>query len=1138
MNGTMRKNNILKIGFGLLALLLAIQGMAQQNAYQSVLGQHTWYRLSVAQEGVYKLDYATLQAMGIDMNVLNPNQIRIFGNPSGALPEKNSEVRPDDLTEMALYVEGADDGIFDAEDVVLFYGQEPTLWTMLSGNNNTYKREPNPYSDTTYYYLCVDSGVEGQRVGEKASLPVDEATAVIADFPDFFWHEVDLLSPYSSSLNWLDAGMTMADSVLSIPFHFPNLVANKPAKVKGQVLAHITKSGSMKYTVRVGDNILVNNVTLPNQGRYEYGKLVDFDKQCYLSADSACIDISINANPQSTFHLDYVEVYAWRQLKRVGDIFPFRLMPSQFGSGVSAVWVQNTNADHWLWEVTAPLRPVRQMGVLSSSNLVFATDEVAEKRYVLFKPSAALEVDSWKPIPNQNLHAIANAEMLIVCSPLFLEQAQALADYHAQKDAMQCVVVNVEEIYNEFATGTPDPSGIRDFVRMVYRRSEGNLKYLTLFGRASFDFRNLLGYGKNFVPTYQTKMTNPSETDFSTDDFFGLMDDNEGVNSRGYLDLGIGRLPVSTVAEAQNVVDKIIRYDNLSAMHGDWKADLLLVSDDEQSDYVSHNEQYDQMMESLHVSLTAKKIYCGVYEHVNTNSGVEIPGANEDLMRTLHKGTLAMFYTGHGGIRGLTGDNVFTNADIAALRNSDRLPFVFTATCEFSKFDDPLTISAGEQMFLNPNGGSANMFTTCRSTFGHHNVRLGKALMNVLYRRDREGKPMRFGDIVRMAKADSSNYAYDENLNIRFLFFGDPAVRFALPYEQVAVQRINGKDVETEEIALHAMSMVTLEGEIRGTDGRLDSQFNGEVWVRLFDKKTKMEVPCTGTSKTVYYHKDVLFRGQATVSDGKFTVSFQVPKDIMTDTGKARFSFYAYDANRVVDAMGKYDGFTLGGTDPAVVADDEGPTIKFYWNTPDFENGQTVEHQGVLCADLYDAQGIYHYDFSLGRDIMLSSNLAACNSLVLNDFYEPMPNDFRRGKISIPLSDLAPGTYEFGLRVWDTQDNASEASLWFVVADDLFLSQVRNFPNPFSDETRITLTHIGDDGNFDVDIQIFDIMGRPVQHLQKQVTASNGIIEPILWNGSGYSGSPLRSGIYLYRLTLTDENGYFRTVSQRMIIQR
>ena len=191
----------------------------------------------------------------------------------------------------------------------------------------------------------------------------------------------------------------------------------------------------------------------------------------------------------------------------------------------------------------------------------------------------------------------------------------------------------------------------------------------------------------------------------------------------------------------------------------------------------------------------------------------------------------------------------------------------------------------------------------------------------------------------------------------------------------------------------------------------------------------------------------------------------------------------------------------------------------------------------MLYADLYDAQGIYHYDYSLGRDIVMKSNYADCNHLVLNDRYEPALNDFRRGRIAIPLNNLEPGTYEFNLKVWDTHDNPSEANLWFVVDDNLFLSQVRNYPNPFSDETRITLTHNGEDGDFDVNIEIFDIMGRPVQQLYKKVYATNGVIEPIIWNGCGYSGSPLRSGVYLYRLTLTDEKGYFRTVSQRMVIQ-
>ena len=1132
----MRKNNILRLLLLSLGLLWAGRGMAQDNTYQSVLSEHTWYRLSVTQEGVHKLDYATLRAMGIDMDALNPQQIRIFGNPSGALPEKNSIARPDDLTELALYVEGADDGVFDDGDLVLFYGQESTRWVLADDGNSTYLREANPYSDTTYYYLCVDSGMDGMRVGEKASLPVEGATTVIVDFPDFFWHEVDLYSPYSSGLNWLGERMTVADSLLSIPFAFPNLVTSKALTVKGQVLGHFSSSGLLRYSVRVEDNLLINNVALPLPGSYDYGKLISFTRQCMIDNEASSVDFSIEGLPEAVFHLDYVEIYAWRQLKRVGDNFLFRLMPSQFGSDLSAIWVQNVTANHWLWDVSNPLQPVKQLGVLSANNLVFATDEATEKRYVLFEPSAAMPIDAWTEVSNQNLHAISDADMLIITSPLFMEQALALADYHSRKDGLRSVVVNVEEIYNEFSTGTPDPSGIRDFVRMVYHRSAGNLKYLTLFGRASFDFRNLLGFGKNFVPAYQTKVENPlAETDFCTDDYFGLMDDNEGSNSQGHVDLGIGRLPVSTPQEAEAVLNKIYLYDDILRMHGDWKADYLLLTDDEVSNYIESNEAYQRMTDTTCPALTAKKVYCGAYQHVTSNSGVTIPGANADLMYTLNHGVLAMYYTGHGGVKGLTGDKVFTNSDIAALTNSDKLPFVFTATCEFSKYDNPLLVSAGEQMFLKPDGGSVAMFTTCRSTYGHNNIRQGRALMKVLYQRDEEGRPQRFGDIVRQAKNDPLNYSGNSqsNLNIRFLFLGDPVLRFALPQQQIAVKKVNGENTDLDGLVLHAMSMVTVEGEVLGNDGRIDSQFNGEMWVRFFDKKTRLVVPTANSTSTVYYHKDMLYRGRVTVNNGRFTFSFQVPKDIKSGNDVARFSFYAYDSIRGRDAAGTYDGVTLTGTDPAAWVDNEGPTIKFYWNSPDFENGQSVERQGVLCADLYDAQGIYHYDYCIGRDIMLSSSLSAYNNLILNEKFEPATDDFRRGKLIIPVSELEPGTYEFTLKVWDTQDNSSEAKLWFVVDDDLFLSQVFNYPNPFSQETRITMTHIGEDGNFDVNIEIFDVMGHRVAQLYKNVSSTNGVIEPIVWN----SGD-LRSGVYLYRLTLTDDSGMSRTVCQRMIIER
>lgn len=1125
----------------LLALSMkAVQ--AQDNTYQSVLSDHTWHRMSVTQEGIYKLDYATLQAMGIDMGSLNPNRIRVFGNPSGALPEKNSIARPDDLTEMAIRVMGGEDGTFDMEDVVLFYGQEPTRWNVISSPSYSYARERNYYTDTTYYYLCVDSDVDGLRVGEKATLNVESATTVISDFLDYAWHEEEVFSPYSQGLNWFGEKLSLEDSLFSFHYCFPNLVKTKPLKVRSKVYGRV-KSGSMQYDAWLNDVQVVNGTSIAHLSENDnnYAKVSSFEKEALSQSDTVTFVLNLRPNPKASLFLDYVEIYGWRQLIRSGEIFPFRLMPNQFGQGLSAVWIQNTTAQYLLWDVTDPMNVTRQEGVQSGGNLVFAVDEATEKRYVLFNPEAAMEVAHWQPIANQNVHGVADADMLILTSPLFWNQAQALADYHAEKDGLVSVVVDVNEIYNEFSTGVPDPTGIRDFVRMVYRRSAGNLKYLTLFGRASYDFRNLSGTSKNFVPCYETINRPEYELSFCTDDYFGLMDGHEGANCTGKLDLGIGRLSVSTVEEAEDVLNKIRHYDDLAAVHGDWKTNLLFVSDDEQDSYVQNSETYCMMSDTLCHSLTAKKVYCGAYPTVTTSSGVENPGANADLMRALSEGTLAMLYTGHGGVKGLTGENVFTNSDIVALTNIDKMPFVFTATCEFAKYDDPLLVSAGELILLNPQGGTVAMLTACRPTLGVNNQKLGKALVRVLYQREPDGKGMRYGDIVRMAKADNGNYTQSspqENLNISFLFLGDPALRFALPQGQVNVQKINGMNAVDGMISLHSMSMVSLEGQVNDSNGELDTQFNGELWVKFFDKKSKLKVKHGSSYTNVYYHKDVLHQGRAVVRNGKFAVAFQVPKDIMPENGQPKFSFYAYDSIRNVEAMGGFDLLNLGGVDPSAIADDQGPNIDFYWNTPDFENGGVVERQGVLYADLYDAQGIYHYDYSLGRDIMLSSNMPAFNSLVLNDRFEPATNDFRRGRIAIPLTDLKPGTYEFSLKVWDTQDNASEASLWFVVDEDLFLSQVRNYPNPFAEETRIMMVHTGEDGMFDVNVEIFDVMGRLVQHLQKRVSASNGIVEPVLWNGCDFYGSPLQSGIYLYRLTLTDESGYSRTVSQRMVISR
>ena len=1146
MTISMKKTTLTIFSF-LVLLLMGQVGMAQGNAAHSVLRDGTWYRISVAREGVYKLDFSTFQSMGIDLNALNPNQIRVFGNLSGALPEKNVTSRYDDLAELALYVGGSEDGVFDEDDFVLFYGQEPTCWRL---NNDKYVRDRNYYSDTTYYFLCVDSGIDGLRVEEQESLPVEDATTVITEFPDFQCYEKELMSPFNIGRNWFGEMMNAQDPELKVDFVFPNMASDKVLSFNAMVMGR-SKSGPMHYNLRVNDNILVNNAVIAKAGENYYGILASSSGQFFLDSDTARFSLSMNPDEtKASLYLDYIEIYAWRQLKCTGSRFPFRLKPSQMGLEKSAIWIQNVSDRQWIWDVSNPIVPVKQLGRMTAGNFVFAINGRTEKRYFVFDPSQALPIEAWAPVANQDLHAITDAEMLIITHERLLQKAQELADFHAEKDGMLCVVADVKQIYNEFGTGTPDPTAVRDFIRMVYRRSAGHLKYVTLFGRASFDYRNLYGYDLNLVPCYEVWDKPNWEISFCTDDYFALMDDAEGEGCTGHVDLGVGRIPVATPDEADIALRKIKHYYDLSTTFGEWKTNHLFVSDDENSDYVDNNEEYERIMDTIEPALNRNKIYCGVYTKVNTSAGYRFPQVSSDMVHAIDEGLLTMTYTGHGGVAALAEERIFGNSEIALLSNFDKLPFVFTATCEFTKYDNPLLVSAGEQLFMQTNGGAIAMLTTCRLTYGIHNVKMGKCLSNIMYRRDDDGKPLRFGDIVRIAKADNSNFSNNSalptalSLNIRMLLCGDPALRLALPEGDVKTVKINGKQAGIDDVEIHAMSMVNVEGEIDTYDGQLDTQFNGELWVRLFDKKTTMKVPYSSKEsngiRTVKYHKDVIYKGKATVRNGKFTLSFQVPKDINLEYAAPRFSYYAYDSIRGVDAMGYFDGLVLGGIDPSMVPDDEGPNINFYWDSPSFTNGDVVQPFGTLYADLYDAQGIYHYDFSLGRNIMLNSNASGYDNKMLNDYYEPVVDDFRRGRVTFPVSDLAPGTYTFSLKAWDMQDNPSEASLWLVVGEepDVFLAQVRNYPNPFSEETYFTLAHFGDDGDFDLTIEIFDLMGRRVDRLSRRVSSVGGVIEPVRWDGRDTNGSPLRNGVYVYRLTLSDDKGFSRSVSQRVVLSR
>lgn len=1126
----MRMNH--RIPLLLLTLLLGCLSplRSQWNVNESVLSRHTWYKIGVTGDGIYALDKAALSAAGVHVETLDPNRIQLFGNLPGALPEANATERFDDLTEIALMVEGGEDGTFDDHDRILFYGSGPV--NMVLNASNYYEYQRNPYSDTTYYFLCVDGETDGLRMVSRPSMATTNFDAVVSSFPDYVYHESEEISPYASGRTWYGDMITKDEGFKEFVFELPNIDKTQVLRIHSEVLGRCATG--FPYSLRINDNLLVDQKLIDAFSDHTYGMPHLADKMFFTDTDRLPVRYELGpteANP--LLFIDYFVINCWRELKYDGVEMAFRVLPSQMVTDTVKVLLRGVAGDVVCWDVSNPLRPFVQEFIPLANNAYFGLAEHSERHYHLFQSSDIKPVTSLRPIGNQNLHGIFSTDFLIVTPRVFAEAAEALAAFH-REEGLDCEVVDVEAVYNEFGTGIPDPTALRDFIRMVYLRSGGRMRYVLLMGKGTHDYRNYKGMDNNFVTTYQI-LEKPYHQLYSIccDDYFALMDEDEGKDCTGRVDLGLGRLPITTLEQGLQVVEKIKHYSDVSACHGPWKNEHLFMTDNDSRSYIDNAEKLDKVLDTAWHLITTKKLYFDSYPVVATPSGVRIPQAHEALMDYIDRGFLVMSYTGHGGTNSLSNEKVFTVSDVLAMRNYDQLPFVHTATCEFSEFDNPTVVSAGELMMLHPTGGAIALLTTVRPTIGAKNQQLSLSFHEHVYDME-DGQPLRFGDIYQRAKSDPKYYVKD---NVAFVLFGDPALRLSYPERRVQTTKVNGNVVFDDNL-FFAASPLSFSGQVTGRDGQIDALFNGVMNVRLYDKKSRYtSLGNYSLPRTYSFYENVLFEGKVTVKEGRFDFSCFLPANVNYESGNARLCYYAYDSLRGVDANGIFDDFSVGAVDPSAVTDHQGPDIRLYWNSPDFQSGDVVPRSGVLYADLFDEHGIDYYNVSIGRNIVMRSTLAEFDNRILDHQFKPAIDDYQRGRIALPVSNLSDGTYEFSLKAWDTQGNSTEVQISMVVEEGALLTAAYNYPNPFHGSTNFVVGHSDLTEDLSVRIEIFDLLGRKVTEINKHTHSEVGVVPPIEWNGQAADGHPLQAGLYVYRMTVTDEAGQSKSVTNRIIVE-
>lgn len=1114
----------------------------QTKSYQfnSVLAMGEWHKLYIGESGIYKVTYDDMKRLGINMNGLSPDKIRIFGNGGAMLSTVVGEEPADDLNESALKVVAANPAVFAPGDYVLFYGQGTLTWykePLAKRIDHT----THLYADEACYFITTSFGT-GRRIAD-GDVPQGQPNYSTSEYTALYVYEKELNNLIKSGRKWFDVKMDNYNRTLTIPrITFPDLKIGEPVIIRYGMAARSTSS-TMSFNILLDNQIIKTNSMSATTG--DYGYATDLITSSTFTSTSEQMDFKVKFNPSSSTDLgwfDFLAINAQCNLRFRNGQLSFRDIKTIGESRITEFTLSEASGVTEVWDVTDPLNVFRVNYSKSGSDVIFKSKTDRLKEFVAFDGTNFKAVRLGAKVPNQNLHSIGDYDLVIVAHPNFMNAAKRLATAHNDMGEISAIAVPLPEIYNEFSSGIQDVTAIRNFMKMLYDRgaNTGSPRYLSLLGNASYDTKGRVSGTPNFVPTFYNENSVDPPYSFLTDDYFALLDDGEGgLNVVGKLDIATGRMPVRTVEQANEMVDKMIAYmHNEAPYHGDWRNTILVVADDDDKNaHLNQAEDLSSKIAREHPVYNVEKLYFDAYKMVSTPGGSLFPDLNRELVSKVEKGAMLVNYIGHGGVVGWGHERVLEIPDINAWTNYNRMGLFFTATCEFSRFDDPSHVSAGELVFLNPEGGALAMITTTRLAYSSLNAALNMSFADTAFNSG-SGNIPRMGDVLKYTKNDNGSGGNTRHLTL----FGDPALRMVMPKHRVhttsITDAITGMPVDT----LFANSMVTITGNVKDVNGQLLSSFNGEVQIKVFDKPSKVRTLGQAKSSWVVdftVQKSILYQGKASVENGVFSFTFPVPRDIAYSFGNGKLSYYA--TNGVEDAQGFSKDLIIGGYQNLNQQDYTGPEIKLFMNDTNFIEGGLVSESPRLLAFLYDESGINTVGNGVGHDIVATIDNDSYSSVSLNDFYSANRDSFQKGSLMYRYFNLPDGEHTLTLKAWDVFNNSSTATITFVVKRDIILSldEVMAYPNPTSEDVTIKFGHNLFDARFDVEMSIYNTSGMLVRTAGAVKLESEGYESGLLhWDGCDESGNRVRAGLYLVRLMVRSKYGGATSITAKVIVAR
>ena len=1104
----------------------------------SEMASGLWYQFFIDQTGVYKIDKSFLNQLGINTSSVDPRKIRIFGNGGEMLPMNNSENFVLDPIENAIQVIGEEDGVFDNDDYIIFFAKGPDNYNEESNTNL------NLYEDKISYFISIGS-VNGLRV-ENFIEPNESADLVIDNYTNYQFHEIDEYNIAQIGRRWFGDRFDF-ESDKNFSFTFNNLIVSEPIDLKINAAATSEVSTSMSININgsntstmyfgsIGDPILASGANYNSQ----------------ILSNSSEIDILLSynnsGNPASTAFLDYISLEATCNLIYTGEQLIFYNNNIDSSPSVVEYQIGSSQNLYKIWDIS-DISSVSEVITTNQNNFSFKSNFSSKNKFIAFSQSNFLTPtrESSSFIENQNIKQtifsdiqgnVSAPDYIIIAREDMMFQAERLAQINREKNNLNVKVVELQKIYNEFSSGNQDISAIRNFVRYIYQNQNNgnNLKYLCLFGDASFDYKQRTPNNTNIIPSWLSLNSFSLSSSFISDDFFGMMDLNEGTMSNSdKLDIAVGRILADNTQRSIELVDKIESYYSTESF-GNWRNKVIVISDDVDEPWENiiqstSNEIADLISENKPF-INTKKILIDAYEQQTSSGGERYPEVNSEILNGIKQGALVINYFGHGGEDGIARERIFDKINAAAVKNPNKLNCFVSVTCEFTKFDNPNRETAGEFLYWNIEGGSIALITTTRQIFVSVGVEFNITLEQYLFSFGSDNYQS-IAESLRLTKNDPAISSTNQR---RLVFFiGDPAMKLAIPEKEIRISKINDIEINNFQQPIKGLDLVNIEGQVFDKNGQFLENYSGFLTATVYDKnisRTTLANDNTtdGNGNLILLDfeilGEVLFRGKSSVENGEFQFSFVVPKDVGMEIDSGKFSFYAKDLLNNLDKSGYNRSIQIGGINEDAEEDNIGPEIEIFLNDESFVSGGITNESPNLIVKLSDDNGI-NTSSGVGHDIVATIDSDDINGIILNNYYEADVNDYKNGTVNYQLDNLQPGLHTLKIKAWDVYNNSSISEVDFMVFDEnekLVLDKVLNYPNPFVDFTEFWFNH-NSSSLLDVKIEIFTISGRLVKTITGNTNYSgdSNFSREFFWDGRDDFGDKVAKGIYVYRLSVRSE---------------